>query len=935
MIRKVLPYLLVLFLAQTAIAQFYYFGRNKVQYTPFEWKVLRTEHFDIYYYSEMQDLAERGAKFAEDSYKIHEQNFNHNIARRVPLVFYSTHLHFEQTNITPGFIPEGVGGFFEFIKGRVVIPFDGSMQRFQHVIRHELVHVFMHSKMNRVLLDHRLSQDRMPPLWFTEGLAEYWSSTWDTQAEMVMRDAVLNNYVVAVNDMDRIYGSYLMYKEGQNIMEFIAERYGPEKILLLMENFWKSASFSEVMKQTIGKTYKEFDEEWLYSVKKKYYPVLSNEDLPSGVAKNLINVGFNSKPLYYKRDGKRELYFVGNHTGYSSIFRIDLDQEKPEPEIVVQGEKTSEYESFHLLQNKIDISKSGIMAFVTKSGETDVIHLYDLKQERLLESMRFQDLVVLGSPSWSPDGKKIVFPSVDKAGRSDLFTIDLTSRELSRLTNDLYEDRDPAWSPDGASIVFASDRTPYGKEGALNLFSYSLATSEIEFLTIGSASAGAPAWSPDGKSLAFTSNLDGSQNVWVMDMTVPKLERTMKKLTQFSTAAFDPAWIDQDEIAFAAFENFSFQLKKVSQVSSNLSTASRAHRFVFDVNKELWEAPKVETSAIVGNFHYTGEYRLDLAQSQISTDPVFGTAGGAAIAMSDVLGNDKYYFLIYNTAQARSEFLSSFNVAISRISLGKRTNYDYGIFHFAGDRYDLFDPNLYYYERSFGGYFVLSYPLSMFRRIEAGVTISNSDKDIYIETVSRKALLISSSFSFTSDNTLWGPTGPMDGSRARVTLAYTTDVQHSNVSYYTIIADYRNYLRLTTRSALASRATLWYNDGKEARRFFMGGSWDLRGWPRWEIRGQKIWFTSHELRFPFVDQLGIRFPFGGLVFSSIRGALYADLGGAWDSKYVETKGSVGAGVRFNLGGLLVLRYDIGKRIENNLAHFQKGLFYQFFFGWDF
>jgi outer membrane protein assembly factor BamA len=168
-----------------------------------------------------------------------------------------------------------------------------------------------------------------------------------------------------------------------------------------------------------------------------------------------------------------------------------------------------------------------------------------------------------------------------------------------------------------------------------------------------------------------------------------------------------------------------------------------------------------------------------------------------------------------------------------------------------------------------------------------------------------------------------------------VTLAYTTDVQHSNVSYYTIIADYRNYLRLTTRSALASRATLWYNDGKEARRFFMGGSWDLRGWPRWEIRGQKIWFTSHELRFPFVDQLGIRFPFGGLVFSSIRGALYADLGGAWDSKYVETKGSVGAGVRFNLGGLLVLRYDIGKRIENNLAHFQKGLFYQFFFGWDF
>jgi outer membrane protein assembly factor BamA len=155
------------------------------------------------------------------------------------------------------------------------------------------------------------------------------------------------------------------------------------------------------------------------------------------------------------------------------------------------------------------------------------------------------------------------------------------------------------------------------------------------------------------------------------------------------------------------------------------------------------------------------------------------------------------------------------------------------------------------------------------------------------------------------------------------------------VNYYTILADYRNYWRLSTRSALASRFNLWYNDGKEARRFFMGGSWDLRGWPRWEIRGQKIWFTSQELRFPFVDQLAIRFPFGGIGFSSIRGAVYTDFGGAWDAKYVETLGSVGAGIRFNLGGVLVLRYDIGKRIENNLANFQEGLFYQFFFGWDF
>ena len=931
------PYFLVFSLIawQGASAQFYDFGRNKVQYTNFEWKVLQTEHFDIYYYTEMKELAERGAHYAEESYRIHEQRFNHNINGKIPLVFYSSHLHFEQTNTTSGFIPEGVGGFFEFVKGRVVIPFDGSMQRFQHVIRHELVHVFMNSKINRILLDHRVSQDRTPPLWFTEGLAEYWSTNWDTQADMVMRDAVLNNYVVPLNDMDRILGTFLMYKEGQNILDFVARRYGPEKILLLMENFWKASTFNEVMKLTTGRNYKEFDEEWLYYLKKRYYPTMAHDDLPSGVTKDVMSVGFNSKPLFFKRGDKRELYFIGNHTGYSSIYRIDLDKEKPTPELVVEGENTNEFEAFHLLQNKLDISSGGMMAFVTKSGETDVMHLYDLNKDRLRETLRFRNLVVLGSPSWSPDGKRLAFSAVGKSGKSDLYIFDMTTRALTRLTNDIYEDRDPAWSPDGSTIVFSSDRDPYGKEGFLNLFSYALSSGEISYLTIGRANFTAPAWSRDGKLLTFTSDIDGPQNIWVMQSDSGRIVRRMKKLTHFNTAAFDPAWTDKDEMVFTSFENFSFQIKKITDVTSLIESAKDVREFRYDVARDQWDAPRVEASSVVGDFRYKSDYKLDIAQSQISTDPVFGTTGGAALAMSDVLGNDQYYFLIYNTAQARSEFLSSFNIAMSRISLGQRANYDYGIFHFAGDRYDLTDPNLFYYERAFGGYFVLSYPLSQFRRIEAGLSVSNSDKDIYIESVPRKAVLVSSSFSFTADNSLWGPTGPMDGSRARLTLAYTTDIRYSNVNYYTILADYRYYWRLSTRSALASRVNLWYNDGKEARRFFMGGSWDLRGWPRWEIRGQKIWFASEELRFPFVDQLGIRFPFGGLSFNSIRGAIYSDFGGAWDTQYTQTLGSVGVGVRFNLGGILVLRYDIGKTIIQNLTRFQPGLFYQFFFGWDF
>ena len=159
-------------LISTASAQFYYFGRNKVQYTEFDWKVMKTEHFDIYFYGGMDTLARQGAYFAERSYGILQQKFNLSVLHRIPLIFYSTHLHFEQTNTTPGFVSEGVGGFFEFLKGRVVIPYDGSSDHFRHVIQHELVHVFMSSKIARVTKDHRQNTDLSPPLWFTEGLAE-------------------------------------------------------------------------------------------------------------------------------------------------------------------------------------------------------------------------------------------------------------------------------------------------------------------------------------------------------------------------------------------------------------------------------------------------------------------------------------------------------------------------------------------------------------------------------------------------------------------------------------------------------------------------------------------------------------------------------------------------------------------------------------------
>ncbi|MEO8399350.1 MAG: hypothetical protein ABI550_05975, partial [Ignavibacteriaceae bacterium] len=366
--------------AELSFGQFYSFGRNKVQYTNLDWKVLRTKHFDIYYYNETEEVAEIGASYAEEVFDELKERLNHVVTRRIPLIFYNTHLHFQQTNTTPGFIPEGVGGFFEFLKGRVVIPSNGSLKDFRHVIRHELVHVFMTNKVYRVLADHRIPQDISPPLWFTEGIAEYMSTEPDDQAEMVMRDAVINNYFVGLQNMFAIYGTFLMYKEGQNFLEFVEEKYGREKVPLMLDNIWMYSTFTKVIEHTIGKTIQEIDNEWIFYLKKKYYPLLEEKFPIENDAKKITDFGFNFTPVYFEENDKKYLYFAANRDGYSSLYRIELNEEnnyeKVNPELILRGEKSEEFESFHLFETSIDINKEGLLCFVTRSGKTDAIHFY-------------------------------------------------------------------------------------------------------------------------------------------------------------------------------------------------------------------------------------------------------------------------------------------------------------------------------------------------------------------------------------------------------------------------------------------------------------------------------------------------------------------------------------------------------------------------------
>jgi hypothetical protein len=938
-VKLPIKYVLVVlfFIANSTNAQYYYFGRNKVQYEKFDWKIIRTKHFNIYYYGEMGEMAEIGAKYAEEAYEELKVRMNTFITRKVPLIFYNTSNQFQQTNTTPGFIPEGVGGFFEFLKGRVVLPTNGSLQDFKHVIRHELVHVFMTSKIYHILKEHRMSTDNGPPLWFVEGLAEFYSTKPDAQAEMVMRDAVLNGNFFDLKNIWKIYGTFLMYKEGQSFLEFVEEKYGKGKVALILDNFWMFKSFEDVVSHTLVESFDEIDKEWEFYLKKKYYPLYSNNIPQSISSKELTDFGYNFTPVFYKEEDHNYLFFVANRSGYSSIYKLELDENlKPihDPILLIQGEQTEEFEAFHLFQSAIDISKDGLLVFSIKSGATDVIHFFSVKENKIVKTFQNDQLLFITSPKFSSDGNEVVFQAIDQKGFSDIYIYNLSQDSLTRLTNDYYDDRDPSFGINDNQILFSSDRTSGVYQKKYNIFSYDRNNQVIKYVTYNNFNCYSPIIAPDKKNLLMATDFDGVRNIWEVPLTISDYSNKISRVTKFITSAFDQRFINDSVIVFSGFEKFSFNLYELTKPNTE-KDSMQSITIDFSGSHGRWKPEVFGSAKEIKKVDYEREYSLDFATGVVSTDPIFGTRGGALLALSDLLGDDRYIFTFFNTATVQSDFLRSFNIALQKVNLSKRVNYGYGVFNFSGNRYDITESDEYFYERTFGATTFLSYPLSKFNRIEYSITMMNSDREIVPGIIARKSLLLSNSVAYVHDNSLWGPSGPIDGSRWLFLLGYSSDIKYSNINYYSVIADYRNYFRLSYSMAIALRMSLYYNDGKEARRYFMGGSWDLRGYPRWSIRGEKMWLSSLEFRFPLIDQILLKFPFVDLNFYGIRGATFFDVGSAWDNEYKTTYGSMGVGFRFNLFNVIVLRYDIGKKIENDFSQFQPGLFYQFFFGWDF
>ncbi len=562
-------FLLTYFLFATVI--FAQFGQNKIQYRDHDWYYVETKHFNIFFDQDGFTIADFIVKAAEDALAQIERDLKYEIGKRITIILYDSHNEFQQTNTTASFLSTGVGGFTEPFKNRVVIPFEGDWKKYRHVIHHELVHAVMQDMLYGGSIQNVISRNinLNLPIWVHEGMAEFLSSTWETNSDMFIRDAIINEYLP---DVKRL-GGYYAYRGGEALFYFIARTYGREKVGEILKKTKDVGNLEQGLKLSIGLDLDELNVRWKKWLKKIYWPEIAYRQDPDDFSKRLTNAKkvkgyYNTSPAISPQGDK--IVFISDRDIYYDIYIMDADGKNVEK--LIETGNTIDFEELNILFPLITWAPDNRrIAFSEKSEGYDKIAIYDTEEDEIT-FLPFK-MRQIGSISWSPDGSKIAFAASD-AKQSDIYYYDFETDKVYNVTGDIFTDRLPRWSPDSKTIVFSSDRKQYVNKkdlpedfriadfdySQLDLYKLNIETKEIERLTDWKYSDETmPVFSEDGEEIIFISDKNGINNLYkkrivlteadsgktLLDLPALPITNSLNEINQISISA------DSKKLVFA------------------------------------------------------------------------------------------------------------------------------------------------------------------------------------------------------------------------------------------------------------------------------------------------------------------------------------------------------------------------------------------------
>ena len=707
-----LVFTIALTLGLPARADAQYFGRNKVQYDKFKFQILSTEHFDIHYYPQEADAAKQVGRMAERWYARLSKLMGHSLAGRQPLILYASHPDFEQTNVIEGQLGEGTGGVTEGAKRRVIMPMAASLADTDHVLGHELVHAFQYDILGQ--------NAGALPLWFIEGMAEYFSiGGRDAQTAMWLRDAAIIDRLPHVKALDD--PRYFPYRFGHAFWAYIGGRWGDATIVKILHDFAPltdqapgmgmtgGADAIAAIESTVGMSADELSAAWHAAVRDTYglntprqrdprERVTEPETSPAGgplvigrrTGAGAMNVGPALSP-----DGKRIAFLSERDQLSIDLYLADATTGR----IIKKLVETSSDPHFESLQFLASAgawdAQSQRLAIATVRSGRPVLAILNGNDGHVIQEVKLPELGEIFQPTWSPDGNAIAF-SAQTGGFTDLFVHDLKANTTKRLTTDAFADLQPAWSPDGTRIAFVTDR--YSTDlallsyGPLRMAQVVVASGAISAIETGLAgSAVNPQWSGDGRALFFISDTGGRTNAWRLDLASQRAVPVTSEVTGVAgITPASPALSVASQVPKAAVSVYRGGGHEIHLIDTS-ATAPAPEAVMADA--AILPPAKRVPSAVAEQLQQpkaglppeadfpTEEYKpkLELVgigqQVGVSTGGMFGTyvSGGIAMMFSDMLGEH-----LLGLSFGVNGGVSDISTSVSYIN--RRSRWNWGVF---------------------------------------------------------------------------------------------------------------------------------------------------------------------------------------------------------------------------------------------------------------
>ena len=924
-----------------------YFGKNRIQYRDFDWKIYRSQHFDVYYYTEEEHLLQKLVSLAESAYDELSRTFDYQIQEPTPLIVYSTHSAFLQNNIILHGVPEGAQAFATPSRFRMVLPLDMPDPQLLALIRHELTHILQYHILFRGKLGAGLRS--RPPQWFMEGMASYFGDDEGPGDKKYMVDAVVNDSLPSV---EALGGGFFAYRFGHAVFDYIEERWGKEAVLDLLYEYRNTVGsrIGKAIERTFRMDVEDFDSEFRRWARKKYLPALLETGEPGDFGRP-FRLGDGEFGQEFSPAASPSGDLVASLTtdrGEVDISIFDANNRRRIRNLTKGLNK--QIRSIIVANNRevgSDISFSPDGNFIAAFGRREAgrsLILIDVLNGGL-EKIIDMEIEQQRTPVWSPDGRLVAF-SGNLNGYYDIFAIDVDTLEITNLTDDEFHDASPAFSQDGRWLTYAS----YVGEHS-QLFRADMNDLSVRYqLTEGDHHNKEPVYSPSDKKIYFTSDRTGADNIFGLD-----LER--QQVTQYTNAVtgcdrptvlalpeggerlvYNGYWKGRFDLFMTDVEEPIGEPQEV-QIAQEPAVLAELERFEPDIEVSIDEDNKDE----YGGF----KFFLEDVQNFIGIDSDQVLIGRVIMNFSDYLGDRRIFVDV-----AAVDSFSDFNIAYldqrKRIQWSARL-FDQRIYGFLpnfdldGNFRDRFDRILIY--RLTGGEYRLVFPINFNNRFEVagGYFLRSYDATLQAQDINGNIVNVISprdddypqvSASFISDNAIYANYGPISGRRIRLTASYapnlSSDDGESGTLHSTQTLDARYYVPVTRRSNFAFRLFGFNSTGEFPNATYIGGLDTIRAFETRTIGGFKAFYGNAEYRFPLIDQL--RFP--GIGFSGIRGVLFFDVGAAWfpevtdftfieDDRLQDAVASYGWGFTVNAFGL-TLNWDFAKRwdLEESFGSFE-------------